>query len=217
MRTTGDVREHLDERCATVNMMHLGAGVPGMSTATASRMDGDAWFINRVLVDEQHRGKGVGGGILRRLLTLLFNRGRASEVIVTPDGYGSDPARLVAFYERNGFRKLADGAMVCLSPPTIWVNIISACNACPLEVLEELVEKLGPVPIGPELFGMTLGYELRGEDLYAEIRDVPGLERYARAAAITTRGPGGFIEVHGVVMTNASREELRGMARGIVE
>lgn len=81
-----------------------------LSTASADRT-GDRWWVTRVKVAEDDRGTGLGTLMLVRLLARVFEAG-ATELWVSPGGYGSDPERLAAFYRRVGFEPEGDETMV---------------------------------------------------------------------------------------------------------
>lgn len=83
--------------------------VIGPSNACASFV-GDYWYLNRVIVRPGDRGKGIGRGLVQRLQEALRQRWAAENhpaeirrLVVTPGGYGSDPADLEKFYASCGF------------------------------------------------------------------------------------------------------------------
>lgn len=73
--------------------------------AEASNLSGgpepSEWYLNRIKVNT--RGQGYGSALLRALLAALATRENFIQLVVEPGGYGSDPDRLVKFYERHGF------------------------------------------------------------------------------------------------------------------
>lgn len=71
-----------------------------IATAEASRMGDGTWYLNRVFVRPEHRGKRWGVRVLDRLLQQADN-----DVIVDPGGYGSDPDALANFYAKMGFKQ----------------------------------------------------------------------------------------------------------------
>jgi GNAT superfamily N-acetyltransferase len=62
----------------------------------------NCWWVSRVFVQDDHRGKGLGSKIVSTLLAEISKQGGKS-VIVTPGGYRADPSRQIQFYERLGF------------------------------------------------------------------------------------------------------------------
>ena len=69
--------------------------------AEASIIGVGEWYLNRIKVNI--RGQGYGSDLLRVLLETLAIRKDFAQLVVEPGGYGSDPKRLVKFYERQGF------------------------------------------------------------------------------------------------------------------
>lgn len=77
----------------------------GQGTASASKLD-DKWWIERVFVREDDRGKGIGKLILNRLLALI----PAADIVqVAPGGYNIPFKVQCAFYESCGFKQVDDG------------------------------------------------------------------------------------------------------------
>lgn len=64
------------------------------------------WFVNRVLVREGHRGKGLGTQVFETLLEGIRSLTQEAPIIVTPGGYGNDPEKLVVWYQRFGFQRI---------------------------------------------------------------------------------------------------------------
>ena len=68
------------------------------------------WTLGRISVPEDQQGKGVGQRLLDRILADADTEGLVISLEPRPDDmelYG----RLVAWYERNGFRMLHSGYM----------------------------------------------------------------------------------------------------------
>lgn len=68
------------------------------------------WYLNRLLVNQEYRGKGIGPQLIRRLQWLLAGDREATmpqctSLIVEPSGYGSDPIILHEFYARYDFKE----------------------------------------------------------------------------------------------------------------
>lgn len=76
------------------------------SVASADRID-DVWWISRVLVQPNQRGRGVGTKLLKALIEECRKQG-GREMQVSPGGYNSDPIRQRAFYVRAGFKPSPD-------------------------------------------------------------------------------------------------------------
>jgi GNAT superfamily N-acetyltransferase len=79
------------------------------SNCEASFM-GDHWYLNRVKVHDADQGKGIGRELVQRLQDALRRHWEAQEhfpeprrLVVTPGGYGSNPADLEKFYASCGF------------------------------------------------------------------------------------------------------------------
>lgn len=75
--------------------------------AGASNMGNGSWYLNRVIVKDHNRGRGLGSKALQRVIKEVRQQG-GTEIIVEPGGYGSDPARLRVFYGRHGFEPVGD-------------------------------------------------------------------------------------------------------------
>lgn len=79
-------------------------GAQGIAEAT--NLGASEWYLNRIKVITREQGH--GSDLLRALLTTLATRKDFSQLIVEPGGYGSEPDRLVRFYERHGFVRDAE-------------------------------------------------------------------------------------------------------------
>jgi predicted GNAT family N-acyltransferase len=79
----------------------------GQVAAGASNMGDGQWYLNRVVVKNGGRGKGLGSEALKRVIEEVRKQG-GKQLIVEPGGYGSDPARLRVWYGRHGFEPAKD-------------------------------------------------------------------------------------------------------------
>lgn len=75
--------------------------------AGASHMGDGHWYLNRVVVREGNRGKGLGTEAIKRLIDEVRKQG-GTEIVVEPGGYGSDPNKLRIWYARFGFEPAGD-------------------------------------------------------------------------------------------------------------
>ena len=91
--------------CITVNAKCPGSFRGG--TCSISLIPGKFWYVNRVLVDADYRGKGVGSKMLQAAIKAVKEQG-GNEIVVEPGGYDADPERQKNFYLRNGFVKKED-------------------------------------------------------------------------------------------------------------
>lgn len=80
------------------------------STCAATCM-GDHWYLNRVKVHNSDKGQGIGKELVAHLQKALSERWALEQdhpeshrLIVTPGGYGSNPADLEKFYAACGFK-----------------------------------------------------------------------------------------------------------------
>lgn len=73
-----------------------------ISVANIDMIGPDKWWISRVNVKENDRGKGIGSAILKKAIEVVLSKGCA-EIIVCPGGYNSDYKKQVGFYKKNGF------------------------------------------------------------------------------------------------------------------
>ena len=68
----------------------------------------DVWWINRVFVHKDLRGKGIGKILVEEMIKLIVERGPTT-VQVCPGGYDTPFAQQCAFYEACGFEHVLDG------------------------------------------------------------------------------------------------------------
>ncbi len=94
-----------ESRC--VDVTYWDRGNPVSANACASLMD-DVWWINRVVVHKDLRGKGIGKTIVEAMLKMIAERGPAT-VQVCPGGYDMKFSAQCAFYEACGFEHVLDG------------------------------------------------------------------------------------------------------------
>jgi len=72
--------------------------------------DTPVWWMSRVYVPDRLRGRGVGSKIVGTLIGHVKTLDkRIGRIVVAPGGYGSDPVRLVNFYEKLGFKMIKEG------------------------------------------------------------------------------------------------------------
>ncbi len=83
--------------------------------AEATRI-GDEWWVNRVLVQGDNKGLGIGGHMLETLKKAVVRQGCTS-LRVTPGGYGSDTAAQNRFYEAHGFVSHGEEGFVWVQTP----------------------------------------------------------------------------------------------------
>lgn len=81
-------------------------------TASASRIGND-WWVNRVIVHHEDRGRHVGRTLVEMVkISLIDNHDEAKDgplrVVVTPGGYDWNTPRQKAFYLSCGFRIVSD-------------------------------------------------------------------------------------------------------------
>lgn len=100
---------HVTRDAQYVGVMYTKEGTYGASVAGASEMNTETgeWFLNRVSVRPEHRRKGIGSELLRKLKHALDGT-TCKKLIVTPGGYGTPLNVLLAFYEKNGFAVVRD-------------------------------------------------------------------------------------------------------------
>jgi GNAT superfamily N-acetyltransferase len=84
---------------------------PRTHIAEASSYSPTKWYLNRVFVHAASRGQGIGQQMVTRLQEELRARG-ATELVVEPGGYGSDPEKLAVFYGKLGFVSGIPGSMI---------------------------------------------------------------------------------------------------------
>lgn len=78
-----------------------------LAVIDATRMTGNMFYINRVIVPVQIRNQGNGTLLMRRLAGFLDHMGMFAEIDATAN-YGSDVPRLIEFFKRFGFVELDD-------------------------------------------------------------------------------------------------------------
>jgi len=83
--------------------------VRGIPVATASIDElADFWWVSRVFVKKEYRGKGLGSRCLKRAVELVRLQNK-KPVIVSPEGYDTPLEAQQSFYEENGFVKGPEG------------------------------------------------------------------------------------------------------------
>jgi GNAT superfamily N-acetyltransferase len=108
-----------EELSVRVSLFVTGEGLGGVAgTISADHLfGGGRWWLSRCLVrSTEHRGKGLGGFLVQRLLATLQPRPDFKRLEVVPGGYGSDTDRLGACYARCGFRLEEDGLYAWVPP-----------------------------------------------------------------------------------------------------
>lgn len=104
-----------------------------------------------------------------------------------------------------------------MSKLAVWVNILSACNACAESVLPMLAESTGRLSVFSSVDNRFIGYTLRLEvrdrvDLWAELDLDDGVTPFLRAAAVLKKSPGGPIEILCVLATDLPRDAIHRLA-----
>ena len=100
---------HLDGR--PVGALAVG-GAPGYVPAAAE----PELYVNLLVSDHEHAGRGIGGRLLDRACRLARERGVA---LLRVDCYAGDDQALVGYYERQGFQRVRPFA-VELSDGRSW-------------------------------------------------------------------------------------------------
>jgi len=77
------------------------------SVAEANELESGTWWVCRVLVHENHRGKGTGKTLVAAMKAACEEQG-AKVVQVAPGGYDGNTARQRGFYRACGFEPKAD-------------------------------------------------------------------------------------------------------------
>lgn len=75
------------------------------------------WWLNRLFVPAPHRGRGIGSRLLSRLAAEADEAGKEIYLLPSPYDYPAEQRReikdrLLAFYERHGFKQLDSGFMM---------------------------------------------------------------------------------------------------------
>ena len=94
-------------------------GVFGLSMASVDKINYNpfgnehsimeyCWYVSRVIVKEDQRGKGIGSKLLNMLIDEIKSRPGTGPIIVTPGGYNADAKKQMNFYKKNGFVKVKD-------------------------------------------------------------------------------------------------------------
>ena len=92
----------------SVSMYFQGEFWKYRATASASHIGDKKWWVNRVFVSEELRGRGFGKGLLLEVLDLIRAQG-GSVVHVCPGGYNIPQKQQFAFYRACGFEEIASG------------------------------------------------------------------------------------------------------------
>lgn len=87
------------------------------SVAQADEIEPRVWWVARVLVHRDHRGKGIGKRLVERMLHHCrmgseVQSPQCVEVRVVPGGYDNDTERQRGFYAACGFKPTDDGDLV---------------------------------------------------------------------------------------------------------
>lgn len=109
---------------ANVSVTLVGAAfVMPMGTISVSIMFNKPgyWYLNRLFVRAEHRGKGYGRKLLERLWQAIKERreqhpewSQIEKIVVEPGGYNSDPKELDRFYKHMGFEEAKGLGDQCL-------------------------------------------------------------------------------------------------------
>lgn len=100
-------RVYSDPQCVTVTLI---GGALSAGTAGATHMGGGEWYLNRVIVRPEHRGKGYGKVLVTRLLAETTKQG-CTKMVLTPGGYDLTYEEQEAFYLKCGFRVVGEGLL----------------------------------------------------------------------------------------------------------
>jgi N-acetylglutamate synthase-like GNAT family acetyltransferase len=79
-----------------------------IGVASASPMEPDKWWINRVLVQDDFHRKGLGKRLVTRLAEIAREAG-IKELVVCPGGYNTPYAAQCNFYSACGFISIEEG------------------------------------------------------------------------------------------------------------
>ena len=73
------------------------------SVAEADEVEPGIWWVCRVVIHKDHRGKGIGKALVAAMKAACAERG-AEVLQVAPGGYDQDTARQWGFYRACGFK-----------------------------------------------------------------------------------------------------------------
>lgn len=96
-------------------------GVEGTAAATkvyVTRLKREIWYVNRLLIHADFRGRGAGAHYLAQLIKEAWAIAQAP-IVVEPGGYGTPIRWLRRWYRKQGFRVVPEtrGAMFIMRPP----------------------------------------------------------------------------------------------------
>jgi len=96
---------HIISNPQNVSIMYR-TGPVRSSVASIDRVDGNKWWVSRVLVgDRTTRGQGIGSYLLQKAIAEVLKQDPQAEILVEPGGYDSNTAQQVNFYKKNGFHE----------------------------------------------------------------------------------------------------------------
>lgn len=94
----------------SANRQNVSVTVAG-SCASASLIlinGANAWLVNRVFVEDEQRGHGVGHNILKTLINECLGINSHAPIYVVPGGYDTPIKWLRKWYVRQGFKPTFD-------------------------------------------------------------------------------------------------------------
>jgi len=96
----------------SVSVSIMGSSVASISrpsTASIDNVEGNTWWVSRVLVGERDdRRKGIGSMLLQRAIKEVLKRDPKANIIVEPGGYDMKTNDQINFYKKNGFVDVPD-------------------------------------------------------------------------------------------------------------
>jgi GNAT superfamily N-acetyltransferase len=94
---------HVISNPQNVSIMYR-VGPVRSSVASIDRVDGNQWWVSRVLVgDRNTRGQGIGSYLIQRAVKEVLKNDPQAEILVEPGGYDSNTEQQINFYKKNGF------------------------------------------------------------------------------------------------------------------
>ena len=94
---------HVISNSQNVSIMYR-VGPVRSSVASIDRVDGNQWWVSRVLVgDRNTRGQGIGSYLIQRAVKEVLKNDPQAEILVEPGGYDSNTEQQINFYKKNGF------------------------------------------------------------------------------------------------------------------
>jgi predicted GNAT family acetyltransferase len=105
------LKEGIDEKNIFVNsksdsvsISYRSSNNTRMSVASIDRIEGNDWWVSRVLVgDRELRGQGVGSILLTKAIQEVLKHDPQARITVEPGGYEGQTEKQFNFYKKNGF------------------------------------------------------------------------------------------------------------------